>query len=1019
MSIWVAVHGIVNGEQLAADVLNRPTYELVTRTNYLKSRLDVLEGAGTFEALKLVGVPLAQTSDLLGSTPEVGDVVWLDSATGKYAKAKASMALLDEFNVATTAHAIGVLAAKSGTTGTVCVEGKLKLETAGAGWDLSSLVESGETFRPGPYYLSATEAGKLTAYPQGARICVGNFTPDALSPPVGGYAVLNIQHSDTGTSHVHRSFKLHAKPAGAQVVTEFTPDGVHSVVGYSPDGIDLGLEPGAGDRIPRLVVGGTWTDTSEAEYTLVLGTENSASTPPTTFDAGAYMHWTSADPVEGSGKVRIPSFEVPVAVGTRGMTVLLENPDSVEVADCADWDQPYLAAGNDIGLRTWTVAMPDAGQGWRGRKHRTMLDPAAGNASGFSFLCIGRPGASPDSRSVDSVSILVPARIYGMSSLALPEVGDTTVIGTDTYMYTDGTAVDAGSVPVQISGDADDPIPTYRNLLAAILAVEAEKDEANRVVPVLDGVNGLFLVGTKAAVSITHMGSVVDAVYPAAGADGTFSIAADSVDPADEARALVYDSSNENLAGIYGYWSDITAWTPIAMSNGTIALPVPFTPDLEHSTDLLVSENSSWTAELVDLAAGAKFEYAVGMHQGLSAYYPPVPAKAASLVLNGVELDSVDMFGSTGTYSLGSDTVYWYRDSYNAVPWPVDWVSPDSPGSSYNSQKMVLHFTRRASGSTNYVTSIRPAPGSPITVNQCGTMDAADTGDLELGLNLSLSTEDVGVSGHMVVKRADNGKLQRGPVVERVVAGPGISVSQNPGSPQGQGTVVVGLSGLTSYSGDFEEIALENAKQELVGMFPYVRLLGWRTNAANINTGFVAKFRVPHDVLDQYYKVNVYATVFGETGITAATRQLYAGLSFTFSILPDVKPIGTPLEAADLPTQNLITGLIQPAAATIVDVPIGNVAATPVYSAYDPVLIHNDPYLPDIPGHQSKVLGMPFPTPAQVPAWASTVESSAAIGVRPGSLVGVKFARANTASPADEYTGGLGFINLRWKITPA
>ena len=311
---------------------------------------------------------------------------------------------------------------------------------------------------------------------------------------------------------------------------------------------------------------------------------------------------------------------------------------------------------------------------------------------------------------MDAVSILVPARIYVMSSLALPEVGDATVIGTDTYAYTDGTAVDAGSVPVQISGDADDPIPTYRNLLAAILAVEAEKDEANRVVPVLDGVNGLFLVGTKAAVSITHMGAAVDAVYPAAGSDGTFSIAADSVDPADEARALVYDSSNENLAGIYGYWSDITAWTPIALSNGAIALPVPFTPDWEYSTDLLVSENSSWTTELVDLAVGAKFEYAVGMHQGLSAYYPPVPAKAASLVLNGVELDSVDMFGSTGTYSLGSDAVYWYRIT---TPFRGRWTGLAGLAWKFVQQPedgAALHAQGR--GSTNYVTSLRPAPVS-------------------------------------------------------------------------------------------------------------------------------------------------------------------------------------------------------------------------------------------------------------------------------------------------------------------
>ena len=66
------------------------------------------------------------------------------------------------------------------------------------------------------------------------------------------------------------------------------------------------------------------------------------------------------------------------------------------------------------------------------------------------------------------------------------------------------------------------------------------------------------------------------------------------------------------------------------------------------------------------------------------------------------------------------------------------------------------------------------------------------------------------------------------------------------------------------YSGEFDEVALENAKQELIGMFPYVKLMGWTTGGTgNIPTGFVAKFRVPHTISSALkFRVLTYMTVF-------------------------------------------------------------------------------------------------------------------------------------------------------------
>lgn len=1009
MALWVAVHGLTDGQDVNADTFNRPLYELAERTNYLYGRLQTLVGANPYESIRLYDVPLTTTGT---QAPAVKDVVYLDNVTGTYVKAQASMDLLDEFIAANSAWAVGILIEKTGSTGTVLVSGRLPLESVGSPWTLTDLLETGEVFRNGQYYLSTMEAGKLTAAPSGPMIYVGYFLADSDNPEAGDYAVINPQYRDTGESHVHRTYKLYTQPAGQQVITEETPSGIHYITGFDSVGVKAGTTDYT-DRVPRLVPLGQWTGTAPVEYTIWLanGTDEACaiSTAPASW-SDAYLHWTSTDIDEAAGMVRIWSFESPVTIGTHGLQVALENPSGYTPFEGTNWSVPYdcSGTGDTPDKRTWLVTAPTATAGWRARYWRQYFEdhPAVDNK--FSLLLIGGPHQQTDRRLADTVTAKC-AEIHQFE-LVLPTAGDTTEIDTPgsvgyVFEYTaDGTVSAVDHIPVQLAGDIYDPLPTYVNLLTAMLA----QDDLT-LTPVLDEEDLYLMIGTSSGATVTHLGV---AVGVAAAGDGVISIGT------ADAALLVYDQYNRNLVTNYGtrYWSNAELWQPVALKNQLQILLVPFDNDGSAETNEEIELGDYWTCELTDTAPGANFVYAMGMHQSLNTYYPPVPAKVASLVLNGVELDSEMLFPTAAAYALSPDSIHWYSNQFGTVPWPIDWIDVDTVTETYLAQRLLLHFVRNSIGDTGYVTSLRSAVNSPIKVTQCGTNDAATTGDLMVDLDLMLQVEDTNLSGYRVVKNTSGNKLQRGPVVEQLIAGPGIVLTQASGAPSGQGKVTISLAGNDQYTGEFEEVALENAKQELIGMFPYIRLLGWEVGGTNTPTGFVAKFRVPHTVADAYYRVVVYATVFGEDDVVwyADATAPRAGLTFTYNILPDVYPIGvtTPLPTKAL---NLAENLIQPAEAKSIAIPFGDVTQDPIYHGYDPMLVHNNPAEADVAGQKYRALGLPFPSVDDDPQGWDGMDPNQ-LGVRPGSLVAIRISRADLEDPKLEYTGALGFINLRWML---
>ena len=951
MALWVAVHGFTDDMDNVADTFNQPLFELVERTNFLYDRLAALYGAGTFEAVRLLDVPV-------DAAATIGSIVYRDPVTGTFKPAQASISLADNFTIADSTFALGVLITTNGTLGTVILAGRCDLQTSLTPWTLSDLVEPGELFRAGPYYLSSLTAGRITAFPKGPVIYVGYFGTD--------YAILAPQYRDTAEAHRHLSYPLFSQPAGSQKVTDpEMPTGTHAILGFPPVVVD-----GTATQQPFVVVRGTYTDVEPVQYTPTLG--GTLSTVPPTDFSDAKLYWTSSDPLEGSGSVRVTSFESPVTIGTRGLTVTLENQTGT------NYSVPYQVTSDSQDKRTWIVQAPADLQGWVARRYRIAMTPLITD-NGFRFQVTGGPASYADNRVSDLITISCPGYICTIP-FTEPTAAQTTVIGTNVFEYivAGGTVGTPGHLPVELTGT---PALTMANLQTAVIGAGDSTS-----IPVLGAAN--MYLGTPHS-TITHKGATITGVATAGSFVGT-------------AKLLVFDQNMHTLIDT-GIWGSGSWYGVTALNNGLSIIPVPYRLDGTPLSSPNCDAGDFWAGSIIDEAPGAAFEYALSMHPSLAQQYPPIPMKSATFVLNGVELDAEGMFDLDPTYRLGFKGLYWYSDAYGMVPWPADWTSRTSPGSAHMRQNAVLH-TVRNTGPSGSVTSLRPAPGSPVTIKRCGTADDATVGDLEINIDLGLSTTPAGIAGYQVVKASKGSKLQLGPVVERILPGPGVTVSQNSGAPNGQGIVTIGLAGDTTYTGDFDEVSLQNAKEEVMGMFPYIRLLPYRST---VPTGFISKFKVPYSLDPSVkYRVIFYATIFGDTGISGTPVQ-YGGLKFTYSFLPG----GTDIQPGDsmLGLNNAYTS-----PAKLISVPFGS-ATDPftAYTANDPFLLHNDVSITNVPNKTVNAGFREFPIPA--PDFASWGDPNWAC-VRAGSMVGIQIQR--TAGTPLDYTGSIGFINLRWKLVP-
>lgn len=947
--MWSQVDKFSDGDSLDAKTLNLPIGQLGDRTAYLFNKLKSLLSKDAMSSVVLTNVPL---SSEVGKVPEVGNAVYLDNSSKSFAAARATMSLYDDFLASESAFTVGILIYKDKDSpiGNVLAYGRTDLNYDGAPIRVYDMIESGEEFRPGRYYLSANEAGRLTATPNGPLIYVCTIDGETNGTYfMSGSAIVTPQFLDIGTSHVHRTAVLTARPAGTVGTEGYLPKS------YDPDHPELS---------PALRFGGVWTSSVKVSYKFWLATSNAQ------WPTGVTLLWTET--VDGKTSpvydrtIHAPDEEVEIS---NGLTARLSLPNATQ-------ENAYSGLSDD--QKEWPeLVFPDAGLGWL--DHEVCAVAEISSIEGLRVAISGRFADSPS-----EINVAFPGHVQ---IIELNDVSDGTTFSYDGDVYRFSSYQES-------SESSDQYIQVY---IGTCLA-----DSARHLAEEL----GKTHPGNGFAVYETNYGSNASLlVIDGEDVDDDQAIIRTSEDVrqdsfnvvgATSVNMVVFDGNHMVVAGEPVVTGGSYSW------NGSEDVSVMFYQVVNG--DVTVPAGTVVSAVVTDYEPDAKYDYVIGMDQQISKHWPPVPAKSAALVVNGVEMDNKALFPKNPTVSFGKDTVHWFQDAEDRKPWPEAFELRGATISPELDKTETMHWVRGFQGATGPVTSIQPKPGSPLKVYGYGTYDDANTGHLEIDADFDFDVVAGGIPGFLVPKRAAGGKLIAGPVVERIIGGAGVNVISMAGCPRGQGSVIVALDD-GSYRSQFSDIALENAEQAKIGMFPYVRLRGYQ-NTITSPSAFTAVMRVPTNLPSGTYKLMLQASVFGEVGFEGPSKQT-ACVKLSYNILPDYDA------DSGIVYSNLKTGLMRPDHERNVLIPFGHSGdGGIVYDGFDPIIVTTEDDGADgADDVVQKVLGEPIPGASEFNMQSITPE------LRPGYLVGIRISRAVAQGAGiTPYTGALGFINLSWSI---
>lgn len=957
--MWNSVKRFEDGESLNAEVLNIPIGQLGDRTDYLYNRIIDLISGGKMSAVVLTDVELSTST---GAEPVVGNVVYLDNETRRFAKAKATMSLYDDFTADNSAFVVGILQRKDGNFGDVIVYGKMSLvhgSEGGGHIPVSSIIEDGEEFRSGRYYLSANDAGHLTAHPNGPLIYVcsinGEVSPNGAFE--SGSAMLNPQFLDIGTSHVHRTATLTARPAGTLSTRGYLP------IAYDSDHPENAL---------AMRFGGTWTSKSEATYEFGFNNETG------NWAGGLQLAWKEySNGKIKSGTATIVAPDIPVPISSNGLTVSVSFPNSnpsrafdIASADGRSW-KPFV--------------LPEAGKGWLDHMPYSIasLESPSEEEPNPHVAVRGRLDASPS-----TINVYFPKNVQYLALKSSIVDGDTFMYGGVTYEFTnDSESYSGTNTSVDIGVDTEDT--------ALYLAKALNKTESG-IFAVHKSASGVVLVAMDAQTIGTSDGTIIDSRSE----DGNLPDSYGVIGATNPINMVVYDGESR----ILGSESLVTGVVPYVWSGIGNGLSVMVFQDVHPTDYAVIYAKSLMSCTMEDYEPDALYDYSIGFEPAIANYWPPVPPKSAALIVNGVEMDNKALLPNNPTVSFGRTTIHWFTDAEGRKPWPEDFVNRNDLIDPARDKTEVMHWVRGFQGSTGPVTSLQAREGSPFRVVGYGTNESANVGDLEIVGDFDFEMVNGGAPGYIVPKKARNGRLIGGAVVERVVGGAGIAVIPQAGSPDGQGTVVLALDD-GAYHSQFSDVALENAEQAKIGMFPYIRLKGY-VNTITSPSAFTAMMRVPINLPDGKYSLRMQAAVFGENGFTGASKR-YASVKLAYNILPDFRT------AEGMEYRDLKTSLLKPNAERVIDIPFGHEASGGiVYNGFDPILIRTaDGLAADKDDIVSSAFGDAIPSVSEFIG-----QQGVDPALRPGYLVGIRISRIVTSGNMTAYTSPIGFINLSWSL---
>ena len=178
--------------------------------------------------------------------------------------------------------------------------------------------------------------------------------------------------------------------------------------------------------------------------------------------------------------------------------------------------------------------------------------------------------------------------------------------------------------------------------------------------------------------------------------------------------------------------------------------------------------------------AGAKFGYNLSQ-ASWGSLWPPVPVKNCYIEWefqeSPVSYTAAIPVGLSQYVVTDENGIWWMTDAFGSVPWPTDLDTITETSTSYSIDYEILPtlrlwFTKPVfTSASSAVLSLQSRPGSHLQVLCRGTNVPAQTGHLDLSLDLDLASEVTDLAGFRAFKRYQNGKLDAGPVVEGIKAG--------------------------------------------------------------------------------------------------------------------------------------------------------------------------------------------------------------------------------------------------------
>ena len=772
MALWVSVIGFSNGEYVDETTLNRPVRELRERTDYLYGRFRDALGDGSFESLRLVDVPLTTGTD---TEPSIKDFVYLNPTTRTFEKAVASISVAGNvFQTANSqAYSLGILIAKDSGLGTVVVYGRTYLRDL-VDWNLSALLESGETFRSGPYYLSPSEPGKMTANPKNIAIYVGYFVDEKQTPGVGGYAMIGPQYKDVGEAHMHRVFPLAGHIAGTQEIVGTPPNAVHKLHGFDPKSAEVtfhGTHNGSPDtHLIDTLAAFTISNyvnlllvnvTAAADPIRATGTTQSIITSNDTSNV-----WTVAPIIWQPGDEYYIAPRCRMVVkgqysGAADTSYTLTLTDSTGLVGVGVGGPNNGTLGFENVYLKWASSDPVEGSGLT--RITSYEVPTPFGTKGLSATFENVLEESTGDQQWNYIEAGSESLIRRQWLIEAPEQIKGWRARRFRQNFAETVSVDGKFSMVLFNGPLSNPSKQLSTGLVAVLVklyqldytlVPADGDTVTIGVTTYEFDDDGIVYGTNIPVPIDTYSA--DACYTSLLTgilernDPLVHIALDvtnnrmmiGVRPADmvslsvgytggvlavnysgvdgqlsggsNPTLMVYDDQHNTVVPTLSCWENISFYNPVTLTNNIRVMFIPFDVDRSPATSYNITANDTWNTTIVDEAPGALFEYSLDMEQSLRQYYPPVPLSAVALTVNGIEMENGSVHPDYPVYQPAFHGIYWMDDTYGHVPWPIDWVSYIVQGT--YPVLVTLYLAHMRLDDTSVVTSLQPVSGSPIKV---------------------------------------------------------------------------------------------------------------------------------------------------------------------------------------------------------------------------------------------------------------------------------------------------------------